>query len=87
MNPIFKRGKERRRGEGKRQSRRRDESKEVMECTKGRIEEKREKEEGRKGKRRQSTEEKREERREREGKINTGKEEKYSHITREKSLF
>ena len=58
-----------------------------MECTKGRIEEKSEKEEGRKGKRRQSTEEKREERREREGKINTGKEEKYSHITREKSLF
>ena len=69
MNPIFKRGKERRRGEGKRQSRRRDESKEVMECTKGRIEEKRE----------ESTE--------RQAKLNTGKAEKYSHITREKSLF
>lgn len=60
MGPIFKRGRERRRGEGKRQ--RREERGEVVECTKGRIEKRREKEEGRGGKRRWDKGEKAEER-------------------------
>lgn len=60
VGPIFKRGKERRRGKGKRQ--RREERGEVVECTKGRIEKRRKKEEGRGGKRRWDKGEKGEER-------------------------
>lgn len=72
MNPIFKRGKERRRGKGKRQRVGEERGgKEVVECTKGRIEERREKR--KEGKERGKTEQRGKKRREKKN----GREEKY----------
>lgn len=65
MNPIFTRGKERRRGKGKRQRVGEERGgKEVVEYTKGRIEERREKREGREGKREDRAERRKEKREE-----------------------
>lgn len=85
VGPIFKRGKERRRGKGKRK--RREERGEVVGCTKGRIE-KRER-----GRKRKEEEERgdgtkgRKQRRESEGKRMTGKILSPNQSHREKSLF